>query len=88
MSNPHSVTGSESEFEFIETPKAPTPTFEKFEECGVRTTSVGASPRLKLPTRLDSEDHTLLTTEYSTLLSRMDPFLPTAPDPKASRISW
>jgi sphingolipid C9-methyltransferase len=40
MSVPHSVNGSESEFEFIETPKAPTPTFEKFEECGVRTTSV------------------------------------------------
>jgi hypothetical protein len=32
--------GSESEFEFIETPKAPTPSFEKFEDCGVRTTSV------------------------------------------------
>ena len=40
-SNPQSVNGSESEFEFIETPKAPTPTFEKFEDCGVRTTSVG-----------------------------------------------
>lgn len=39
-SNPQSVNGSESEFEFIETPKAPTPTFEKFEECGVKTTSV------------------------------------------------
>jgi len=39
-SNPQSVNGSESDFEFIETPKAPTPTFEKFEECGVRTTSV------------------------------------------------
>jgi len=37
---PQSVNGSESEFEFIETPKAPTPTFEKFEDCGVRTTSV------------------------------------------------
>ncbi|OAA56647.1 cyclopropane-fatty-acyl-phospholipid synthase [Niveomyces insectorum RCEF 264] len=36
-----SKNGSESEFEFIETPKAPTPTFEKFEDCGVRTTSVG-----------------------------------------------
>jgi hypothetical protein len=35
-----SVNGSESEFEFIETPKAATPSFEKFEECGVRTTSV------------------------------------------------
>jgi hypothetical protein len=39
-SNPQSVNGSESEFEFIETPKAPTPTFEKFEPCGVRTTAV------------------------------------------------
>jgi len=38
-SNPQSVNGSESEFEFIETPKAPTP-IEKFEDCGVRTTSV------------------------------------------------
>lgn len=34
-----SATGSESEFEFIETPKAQTPT-EKVEDCGVRTTSV------------------------------------------------
>ena len=41
-SNPQSTNGSESEFEFIETPKAPTPTFEKFEECGVRTTSVSS----------------------------------------------
>jgi hypothetical protein len=41
-SKPQSTHGSESEFEFIETPKAPTPTFEKFEECGVRTTSVCA----------------------------------------------
>jgi hypothetical protein len=40
MSKPHSVNGSESEFEFIETPRAPTPTFEKFEDCGVKTTSV------------------------------------------------
>ena len=39
-SKTQSVNGSESDFEFIETPKAPTPTFEKFEECGVRTTSV------------------------------------------------
>lgn len=46
MSKPHSVNGSESEFEFIETPKAPTPTFEKFEECGVRTTSVSFPPLL------------------------------------------
>lgn len=37
-----SVNGSESEFEFIETPKAATPTFEKFEDCGVRTTSVSS----------------------------------------------
>lgn len=40
MSKPQSTNGSESEFEFIETPKAPTPSFEKFEDCGVRTTSV------------------------------------------------
>lgn len=40
MSKPVSTNGSESEFEFIETPKAPTPSFEKFEECGVATTSV------------------------------------------------
>lgn len=39
-SNPQSTNDSESNFEFIETPKAPTPTFEKFEDCGVRTTSV------------------------------------------------
>ena len=44
MSKPLSTNGSESEFEFIETPKAPTPTFEKFEECGVRTTSVSSPP--------------------------------------------
>lgn len=50
---PQSVNGSESEFEFIETPKAATPTFEKFEDCGVKTTSVRAAitshgPRLSL----------------------------------------
>ena len=41
MAKPQSANGSESEFEFIETPKAPTPTFENVDEkCGVRTTSV------------------------------------------------
>lgn len=40
MSKPTSVTGSESEFEFIETPKPTAPTFEKDEDCGVRTTKV------------------------------------------------
>jgi hypothetical protein len=40
MSKPQSTNGSESEFEFVETPKAATPTFEKAEDCGVRTTSV------------------------------------------------
>lgn len=51
MSKAQSANGSESEFEFIETPKAPTPTFEKFEECGVRTTSVSSytSPRNLIP---------------------------------------
>ncbi|TAQ83487.1 hypothetical protein B7494_g8189 [Chlorociboria aeruginascens] len=48
-SKPHSVNGSESEFEFIETPKAPTPTFEKFEDCGVRTTSYPAIKNAPLP---------------------------------------
>jgi hypothetical protein len=42
-SKTQSVNGSESDFEFIETPKAPTPTFEKFEECGVKTTSVSST---------------------------------------------
>lgn len=49
MSKPHSVNGSESEFEFIETPKAATPTFEKFEECGVPTTSVSLPEPNKSP---------------------------------------
>merc|ERR1712093_973074 len=49
MGNPQSTNGSESEFEFIETPKAPTPTFEKFEECGVKTTSYPAIKNAPLP---------------------------------------
>jgi hypothetical protein len=40
MSKPQSANGSESSYEFLETPKAQTPTFEKKEDCGVRTTSV------------------------------------------------
>ncbi len=41
MAKPQSANGSEAQFEFIETPKAPAPTFEKVDEdCGVRTTSV------------------------------------------------
>ena len=51
-SKPQSVNGSESEFEFIETPKAPTPTFEKFEDCGVRTTSVRVLPVPSCPIEL------------------------------------
>ncbi|KAK6080391.1 Sphingolipid C9-methyltransferase 1-like protein 1 [Seiridium cupressi] len=49
MSKPVSTNGSESEFEFVETPKAPTPTFEKFEECGVRTTSYPSIKNAPLP---------------------------------------
>ncbi|KAI1814848.1 S-adenosyl-L-methionine-dependent methyltransferase [Poronia punctata] len=49
MSKPHSVNGSESEFEFVETPKAPTPSFEKFEDCGVRTTSYPAIKNAPVP---------------------------------------
>ncbi|KUJ07880.1 S-adenosyl-L-methionine-dependent methyltransferase [Mollisia scopiformis] len=48
-SKPQSVNGSESEFEFIETPKAPTPTFEKFEDCGVKTTSYPSIKNAPLP---------------------------------------
>ncbi|PSS22786.1 hypothetical protein M430DRAFT_135057 [Amorphotheca resinae ATCC 22711] len=44
-----SANGSESEFEFIETPKARTPTFEKFEDCGVKTTSYPAIKNAPLP---------------------------------------
>ena len=40
MSKPHSLNGSESEFEFVETPKAPTPTYEQPVDCGVKTTNV------------------------------------------------
>ncbi|KAK7923247.1 hypothetical protein PG985_007318 [Apiospora marii] len=49
MSKPLSTTGSESEFEFIETPRAPTPTFEKHADCGVRTTSYPAIKNAPLP---------------------------------------
>lgn len=55
MSKPHSVNGSESEYEFIETPKAPTPTLETVEDCGVATTSVNlTSPN----TQVDPLDRT------------------------------
>lgn len=48
MSKPTSLTGSESEFEFIETPKATPPVLKEDGECGVRTTEV--NPRaLELP---------------------------------------
>ncbi|KAL7934520.1 cyclopropane-fatty-acyl-phospholipid synthase [Trichoderma chlorosporum] len=49
MSKPTSVTGSESEFEFIETPKPTAPTFEKEEDCGVRTTKYPAIKNAPLP---------------------------------------
>jgi cyclopropane fatty-acyl-phospholipid synthase-like methyltransferase len=49
MSKPQSTNGSESEFEFVETPRAPTPTFEKAEDCGVRTTSLPTIKNAPLP---------------------------------------
>ncbi|KAK4043288.1 S-adenosyl-L-methionine-dependent methyltransferase [Parachaetomium inaequale] len=49
MSKPQSTNGSESEFEFVETPKAATPTFEKAEDCGVRTTSLPTIKNAPLP---------------------------------------
>ncbi|KAL2271921.1 hypothetical protein VTJ83DRAFT_1292 [Remersonia thermophila] len=56
MSKPQSANGSESEFEFIETPKAPTPTFEKFEDCGVRTTSYPTIKNAPLPAEGSGND--------------------------------
>ncbi|KAJ9151790.1 Cyclopropane-fatty-acyl-phospholipid synthase [Pleurostoma richardsiae] len=49
MSKPHSANSSESEFEFIETPAATTPKFEKTEDCGVRTTSYPCIKNAPLP---------------------------------------
>src|SRR5699024_1040233 len=40
MSKSTSLNGSDSEFEFVETPKATPPSFDKEEDCGVRTTKV------------------------------------------------
>ncbi|KAG9235682.1 S-adenosyl-L-methionine-dependent methyltransferase [Amylocarpus encephaloides] len=55
-SKSQSVNGSESDFEFINTPKAPTPTFEKFEECGVKTTSYPAIKNAPLPADWSGND--------------------------------
>ncbi|OAQ67952.1 cyclopropane-fatty-acyl-phospholipid synthase [Pochonia chlamydosporia 170] len=49
MSKPTSLNGSESEFEFIETPKASPPSLEKEEECGVRTTKYPSIKNAPLP---------------------------------------
>ncbi|KAK7750991.1 Sphingolipid C9-methyltransferase 2 [Diatrype stigma] len=62
MSKPHSVNGSESEFEFVETPKAPTPTFEQPENCGVRTTNSPAIKNAPLPADASGND------SFSTIL--------------------
>ncbi|KAK1769814.1 putative fatty acid methyltransferase [Phialemonium atrogriseum] len=67
MSKPHSVNGSESEFEFIETPKAPTPTFEKFEECGVPTTSYPSIKNAPLPADGPGNDSFPLTLLFAVL---------------------
>ncbi|RDW68495.1 hypothetical protein BP5796_09152 [Coleophoma crateriformis] len=56
-SQSQSVNGSESEFEFIETPKAPTPTFEKFEDCGVKTTSYPCIKNAPLPADGAGSEH-------------------------------
>jgi hypothetical protein len=40
MEKPLSANGTAPKFEFVQTPEAKAPTFEKAEECGVRTTSV------------------------------------------------
>lgn len=49
MSKPTSLTGSESEFEFVETPKASPPSLDKHEDCGVRTTTYPAIKNAPLP---------------------------------------
>ncbi|KAI0526462.1 S-adenosyl-L-methionine-dependent methyltransferase [Xylaria bambusicola] len=68
MSKPQSVNGSESEFEFIETPKAPTPTFEKVEECGVKTTSYPAIKNAPLPADSAGSDTFSNTLLFSLLI--------------------
>lgn len=49
MSKATSLNGSESEFEFIETPKAATPVLQEAQECGVRTTKVIAGLMMPNP---------------------------------------
>ncbi|KFG82040.1 cyclopropane-fatty-acyl-phospholipid synthase [Metarhizium anisopliae] len=49
MSKATSLNGSESEFEFIETPKATPPSFEREENCGVRTTKYPSIKNAPLP---------------------------------------
>jgi hypothetical protein len=87
--------GSESEFEFIETPKAPTPSFEKFEDCGVPTTSVsltGMLPPGLLPRHMNFTPSPMQRPladdgihASSILPSKMDRSQPTLLDPTASR---
>jgi len=40
MSSSTQSGGNHSDFEFIETPRPPTPKFETIEDCGVKRTSV------------------------------------------------
>lgn len=69
MSKPTSLNGSESEFEFIETPKASPPSFEKEEDCGVRTTKVGLLILPHAPTSSKSRLGERWDTVYLRLLS-------------------
>ena len=73
-----SVNGSESEFEFIETPKVATPTFEKFEDCGVKTTSVRSPPDYHFLDR-DSEHVKTILSSANTL--HQSPAIKNAPLP-------
>ncbi|KAI1854549.1 hypothetical protein JX265_007580 [Neoarthrinium moseri] len=66
MSKPVSTNGSESEFEFVETPKAPTPTEKPF-DCGVRTTSYPAIKNGPLPADSASNDSFSNTLLFSLL---------------------
>ncbi|CAG8956997.1 hypothetical protein HYFRA_00012476 [Hymenoscyphus fraxineus] len=57
MSKPQGTSSSESEFEFIDTPKVQAPSFEKWEECGVKTTSYPAIKNAPLPADGSGNDH-------------------------------
>lgn len=83
MSKPTSVNGSESEFEFIETPKFTPPSTEKEEDYGVRTTKVRGIRQPNAPHLTELRQR---LTSSSLRPSKMPPCLLTglAPTPSAT----